>query len=212
MRSETLLNSVITDLAIDLTYVVLAHPTKKLKALLGYLHLADIKTLLSGSRYRNEKDGTTSSVVNARQEEVSQDYEKKAAKLDSHVPGDDNTSFQDKLKTFGVDERVLGPTVGAWCETSTDFDLLVELIAHALADVETSAIQVAHNQSVAKQKRRLVADFGVRMHLVWAQHLSDYREFVQMKGRFPSSGPRSGKGDVAYDRDEEERDLYQQDL
>ena len=45
-RSNTLLNSVITDLAIDLRYVVLAHPTKKLKALLGHLHLADIKTLL----------------------------------------------------------------------------------------------------------------------------------------------------------------------
>ena len=84
-------------------------------------------------------------MVNARQEEVSQDYEKRAAKLDSHVSGDDNTPFQDKLKTFGVDGRVLGPTVGAWCETSTDFDLLVELIAHALADEETSTIQVAHS-------------------------------------------------------------------
>ena len=67
-------------------------------------------------------------MVNARQEEVSPDYKKKAGKLDSHVPGDDNTSFQDKLKTFGVNGRALGPTVGAWCETSTDFDLLVELM------------------------------------------------------------------------------------
>ena len=45
------------------------------------MHLADIRTLLPGSRYRNDKDGTTSSVVNARQD-VSPDYEKKAAKLD----------------------------------------------------------------------------------------------------------------------------------
>ena len=58
--------------------------------------------------------------------------------------------------------------MGAWCETSTDFDLLVELIAHALADEETSTIQVAHHQSVARQKCKLVADFGVRMHLAWA--------------------------------------------
>ena len=50
------------------------------------------------------------------------------------------------------------------------------------------------------------------MHLAWAQHLLDNREFVQMNGRFPSSGPWSGKGGVAYDSDEEERDLYQQDL
>ena len=75
--------------------------------------LFDIKTLLPGSRYRNDKDGTTSSVVNARQEEMSPDYEKKAAKLDSHVPGDDNTPFQDKLKTFRVNGPALGPTVGA---------------------------------------------------------------------------------------------------
>ena len=50
------------------------------------------------------------------------------------------------------------------------------------------------------------------MHLAWAQHFLDNREFVQMKGRFPSSGPRSGEGDMFYDSDEEERGLYQQDL
>ena len=50
------------------------------------------------------------------------------------------------------------------------------------------------------------------MHLAWTQHVLDNREFVQMSGRFPSSDPRSAKGDVSYDSDEEERDLYQQDL
>ena len=93
--------------------------------------------------------------------------------------------------------------MGAWCETSTDFDLLVELIAHALADEETSTIQVAHHQSVARQKCKLVADFGIQMHLAWAQHLLDNREFVKMEGRFPSSDPRPGQDDVAYDSDEE---------
>ena len=68
---------------------------------------------------------------------------------------------------------------------------------------------MAHHQSVARQKCKLVADFGVRMHFAWAQRLLDNRVFVHMKGRFPSSGPRSGKGDVAYDSDEEEHDLYQ---
>ena len=34
-----------------------------------------------------------------------------------------------------------------------------------------------------------------------------------MEGRFPSSDPRPGQDDVAYDgSDEEERGLYQQDL
>ena len=65
--------------------------------------------------------------------------------------GNDSTPFQGKLKTCGVTARVLGPTVGAWCETSTDFYLLVKLIAHALVDEETSTIQVVHHQSVARQ-------------------------------------------------------------
>ena len=113
-------------------------------------------------------------MVNNRQEEVSPDYEKKATKLDSHVPGDDVTPFfQDKLKTFGINGRVLGPTVGAWCEVSEDFDLILDLIAHALADEETSTIQVPHHQSVARQKSKLVADFGLMMHLTWARQLLD---------------------------------------
>ena len=98
--------------------------------------------------------------------------------------------------------------MGAWCEASTDFDLLVELIAHALADEETSTIQVAHHQSAARQKCKLLADFG-QMHLAWAQHLLDNREFVKMEGR---SELCSGQNEAAYDSDEEERDLYQQDL
>ena len=71
---------------------------------------------------------------------------------------------------------------------------------------------MAHHQSVARQKCKLVADFGIQMHLAWAQHLLDNREFVEMEGRFPSSDPRPGQDDVAYDSDEEERGLYQQDL
>ena len=47
-----------------------------------------------------------------------------------------------RLKTFGINGRVLGPTVGAWCEVSEDFELILDLIAHALADEETSTIQV----------------------------------------------------------------------
>ena len=112
-------------------------------------------------------------MVNNRQEEVSPDYDKRAKKLDSHVPGGDVTPFQDKLKTFGVNGRVLGPTVGAWCEVSEDFDLILDLIAHALADEETSTIQVPHHQSVARQKSKPVVDFGLMMHLTWAWHLPE---------------------------------------
>ena len=98
-RLEKLLNSIrpIADICIDLRQTELGDPTKDLKALLGYQYLVDFKTLLPGQRYRTDTDGTTSSVVNSRQADVSPDCEKKAKKLDSHVPGDDSTPFQGKL-------------------------------------------------------------------------------------------------------------------
>jgi hypothetical protein len=53
--------------------------------------------------------------------------------------------------------------VGAWCEVSEEFDLILDLIvvkiAHTLADEETSAIQMPYHQSAARQKSKLVADF-----------------------------------------------------
>ena len=75
----------------------------------------------------------------------------------------------------------------------------------------TKNAAVAQRQSVARQKCKLVAVFGVRTHLAWVQHLLDNREFVKLGGRFPSCGPRPCQDDVAYVCDEEERDLYQQD-
>ena len=47
-----------------------------------------------------------------------------------------------------------------------------------LADKETSVVRVAHHQAVARQRQKLVADFGVTMHIAWARHMLDNREFV----------------------------------
>ena len=66
--------------------------------------------------------------------------------------------FQTRLNEFGTEGRVLAPVVGTWCEVSDDFDLLIELIAHALADKETSMLRVAHDQAVARQRQKLTAD------------------------------------------------------
>ena len=99
----------------------------------------------------------------------------------------------------------------AWCEVSEDFDLILDLIAHALADEETSTIQVPHHQSVARQKSKLVADFGLMMHLTWARQLLDNREFVLVEGLHPRSDPNPGRDDAGYDSEEEERDLHHQD-
>ena len=82
---------------------------------------------------------------------------KHAQDCDAAVPGPD-TPFQTRLNEFGTEGRVLAPVVGTWCETSDDFDLLIELIAHALADKETSMLRVAHDQAVARQRQKLTAD------------------------------------------------------
>ena len=102
--------------------------------------------------------------VNWRQTEVNKDYARKARKCDASVPGDD-TPFTDALISYGECGRVLGPTVGSWCETSSDFDLLVELIAHVLEDKETSVVRVAYHRAVPRQRQKLVAEFEVAMHI-----------------------------------------------
>ncbi len=49
---------------------------------------------------------------------------------------------------------------------------------------------MAHDQAVARQKQKLVADFGVTMHLAWARHMLDNREFVVSGG--PQAKHRAG--------------------
>ena len=73
------------------------------------------------------------------------------------MPGPD-TPFQTRLNEFGTEGRVLAPVVGTWCEVSDDFDLLIELTAHALAGKEISLLQVAHDQAVAWQRQKLTAE------------------------------------------------------
>ena len=104
------------------------------------------------------------------------------------------------------------PMGGLLKNSDEDFDLILDLIAHPLADDETSTIQAPHHQSVAKQKSKLVADFGLMMHLTWARQLLDNREFVLVEGRHPSSDPNHGRDDAGYDSEEEERDLHHQDM
>ena len=94
--------------------------------------------------------------------------------------------------------------------------MLIELIAHVLADQETSVLQVAHDQAAARHKQKLVADFGVtmpnRMHLAWARHMLDNREFVVGGGPQPSTEPSRGGGldgtAEAEERDNHHRDVY----
>ena len=50
-------------------------------------------------------------IVNWRQAEVTKDYARKARECDAAVPGGD-TPFADKLASYGVEGRVLGPSVG----------------------------------------------------------------------------------------------------
>ena len=113
-----------------------------------------VKTVVPGEGYRRAA-ASVAAHANWRQAEVAKGYARKARECDAAVPGDD-TPFTDKLKSYGTEGRVLGPTVGCWCETSSDFDLLVELIAHVLADKETSVVRVAHHQELARKAKSSV--------------------------------------------------------
>ena len=121
---------------------------------------------------------------------MAKEYVRKARTCDAAVPGD----ATDALMSYSEAGCVLGPTVGSWCETISDFDLLVELIAHVLADKETSVVRVAHHQAVARQRQKLVADFGVAMHIAWARHMLDNREFVVGGGTQSNTEPTCDGG------------------
>lgn len=97
-------------------------------------------------------------------------------------------------------------------------DVLVELIAHVLADKETSLVRVEHQQAVAGQRQKLVADFGVAMHIAWARHMLDNREFVS-GGAQPNTEPclisnteSARGGGLAALATAEERDNYHWDV
>ena len=211
-RRARLLNGIIADLCLDLHGTELKAPTKRLQALLdGRSHLVDVKTLLPGKHYQ-KRAATTASRANERQAKVNSEYVKHAQDCDAAVPGPD-TPFQTRLNEFGTEGRVLAPVVGTWCETSDDFDLLIELIAHALADKETSMLRVAHDQAVARQRQKLTADFGVAMHIAWTRHLLDNREFIVGGGTQPNTEPSRGEGldgsATAEERDNYHRDAYE---
>ena len=84
-----------------------------------------------------------------------------------------------------------------------------------LADKETSVVRVAHHQAVARQRQKLVADFGVAMHIAWARHMLDNRELVVGGGTQPSTEPvRAGGLDgsaAAEERDNFHRDAHMND-
>ena len=76
-------------------------------------------------------------------------------------------------------------------------------------------VRVAHHQAVARQRQKLVADFGVTMHIAWARHMLDNREFVVGGGAQPGTEPvRVGGLDgsaAAEGRDNYHRDAYTND-
>ena len=121
--------------------------------------------MVYGKGYRRAKVATAAH-RNWCQAEVAKDYARKAWTCDAAVPGD-AMPFTDALISYSEAGRVLGPTVGSWCETSSDFNLLVEPITYVLVDKETSMVRVEHHQAVAWQRQKLVADFGVAMHITW---------------------------------------------
>ena len=69
---------------------------------------------------------------------------------------------------------------------------------------------------MARQWQKLVADFGVTMHIAWARHMLDNREFVIGGSTQPSTEPvRAGvhglDGSAAEENDNYHRGAYMND-
>ena len=80
-------------------------------------------------------------------------------------------------------------------------------------------VRMAHHQAVARQRQKLVADYGAAMHIAWTRtatrHMLDNRELVVGGGTQPSTEPVRAGGlggsAAAEERDNFHRDAHMND-
>ena len=108
-------------------------------ALDGASHVVDFKTLQGLSHYNNTSiiPGAT---LEKRQTSVKTEYHKRAKDLDADLHGTTPAQqgpIEGELKEDGHNGRVLAPIIGLYGGTSTDFSLILDLVARELARTRT---------------------------------------------------------------------------
>ena len=163
------------------------------ETLKGIQTMADVKTKSCTGEYSKETTGKACAIVEKKQQQVNEEYYKRAAELDeeegtaANAPGPLIT----ELRKYGRDGRVLSPVVGAFAEMSSDVHAITDLIASLLAEEHRSFFNEESSGVKAMFTERLYRSIGLSAHLGWARLLiSRFEAYVEA----PPTPPQTTRG------------------
>ena len=195
------LQEIIPDLLIDGRFLSTTLDGVGASLLRGTRTLADVKTKSCDDKYPAERSGSACAVVTKRQQEVNEQYHKKAGELDLEqgtAPGSTGP-FRKELNEYGQKGRVIAPVVGAFAEMSPDTYAIADLISSVLANEHCSFFTDKPSEAKGMFTQRLYRSLGLAAHLGWARLLVDrYRDLVEVPAP-TREDPRGGRHHFAPD-------------
>ena len=154
---QRLINGIIPDGLVDARNCSSNGPFQAPNKLMGYQTLIEHKTLASL--------GTS---VEDRQRKINADIKKHAQELDRQNPG---STFEAELKAYGENGEYLALVTGPFANLSSDFNVLVDLIARERAFRLISQCKIAANQALAIYRQFVSRRIGLIASRGWAQHI-----------------------------------------
>ena len=154
---QRLINGIIPDGLVDARNCSSNGPFQAPNKLMGYQTLIEHKTLASL--------GTS---VEDRQRKINADIKKHAQELDRQNPG---STFEAELKAYGENGEYLALVTGPFANLSSDFNVLVDLIARERAFRLISQCKIAANQALAIYRQFASRRIGLIASRGWAQHI-----------------------------------------
>jgi len=149
--------------------------------LFGKQTLTDAKTLASHAKTPDQ-----------RADEFQREIANKVKELDIDYPG---STFEQTLKSYGVDGLYLVLVVGPFSNLSKDAGLIIDFVARLRAVRLINNWDMSARQALALNRRLLVQKFGHLATLLWAKLiLGRFRDAASRIPLETTTGAGSGKG------------------
>ena len=158
-EDQRAINGILPDVQIDGRPLPSIEGLNDGNKLVGCITLGENKTL-----------STQSESVENRARRIDPDIEKAAAALDTKYPG--STVLEEKRK-YGRNGKYLALVTGSLGNLSSDFAVVVELIASMQAIRASQWRTTSMGQLFSMYRRFLVSSFGLFAARLWARHIHD---------------------------------------
>ena len=154
---QRLLNGIIPDGLVDARNCTSNDPFQAPNKLLGCQTLIEHKTMAS-----------LGMTVEDRQSKINTDIKKHAQELDRQNPG---STFEAELKAYGENGKYLALVTGPFANLSSDFNVLVDLIARERARCLINQCKITAKQALAIYRQFVSRRIGLIACRGWAQHI-----------------------------------------